>query len=405
MILVCPECATQYEIPNALPEEGAKVRCTSCSHVWLATAADVIESPVEEDVADEAMAAADSAVEEEGIPAVSPADFDPLEDLDFEEVEEPEEDNSQDDIDSLFDEMAANPPEEDNSQDDIDSLFDEIAEPEAEEDNSQDDIDSLFDEMGGDEPEEENSQGDIDSMFDEVAEDDSDNSQDDIDGLFDEPADEGEDNSQDDIDGLFDEEPAAEEAVDEEPQPVAEEEQLEDPFDEAMNEPVAAMTKADEATPAPKKKVPAGPFWKRLEKEVVVGWCCYGMVLGFILFFMVAARVTIVRHMPAMAGIYSSLGLGVNVRGLMFTNVQQRWEVDENRLVLLVEGEITNLTNKYKTLPPLVFGGISADHIEVYRWVMKVRKKPLLPGEKAPFSARVPVPPDHAKQLLISFAK
>ena len=37
MILECPNCETQYEIPVELPPEGRKVRCSSCHHVWQAT--------------------------------------------------------------------------------------------------------------------------------------------------------------------------------------------------------------------------------------------------------------------------------------------------------------------------------------------------------------------------------
>ncbi len=35
MILTCPECATQYGIPDgAISEKGRKVKCVQCAHVW-----------------------------------------------------------------------------------------------------------------------------------------------------------------------------------------------------------------------------------------------------------------------------------------------------------------------------------------------------------------------------------
>jgi predicted Zn finger-like uncharacterized protein len=40
MILECPNCNINYEIPVELPLEGRKVRCVSCQHVWNATPAD-----------------------------------------------------------------------------------------------------------------------------------------------------------------------------------------------------------------------------------------------------------------------------------------------------------------------------------------------------------------------------
>ena len=35
MILVCPNCAARYEVDGTkFPEEGRKVRCKKCGHVW-----------------------------------------------------------------------------------------------------------------------------------------------------------------------------------------------------------------------------------------------------------------------------------------------------------------------------------------------------------------------------------
>ena len=413
MILVCPECSTHYEIPSALPEEGTKVRCTSCTHVWMATSDDVFENAA---LAEESTKAKEAIPEEAdvGIPAISPTDEDPLEELDFEEIEEELEDGGdeldQAELDSLFEEMGVEPgpepepepeAEEENSQGDIDSLFDEMGDG-PEEENSQGDIDSLFDEMG-DEPEEENSQDDIDGLFDEpAAEPEEENNQDDIDGLFDEPStEEGEDNSQDDIDGLFDEDPPAEESPVEEPaeeEPIAAAtEDLQDPFENEIEE------VDDQSTPEAVPIAAKLPIWKRMSREEMIGWGSYGLSLVLVFAIVIFARVSIVKAIPSMAGVYSVLGMNVNVRGLTFTNVQQKWVIEDNRLLLKVQGEVTNLTNRYKTLPPMVFGAVGTDKKEIFRWVMRVRKKPLLPGEKAPFMAMVPLPPKQAKHLFISF--
>lgn len=420
MILVCPECSTHYEIPSALPEGGTKVRCTSCTHVWMATADDVFENAALAEESAQAKEAApeetDSSLleeEEAGIPAISPFDEDPFEELDFEEIEEEAlnetEELDQAELDSLFEEMGVDPepepvpepePEqaEENSQGDIDSLFDEMADEEPEDDNSQDDIDSLFDEVG-DDAGEENSQDDIDGLFDEpeAAEE---NSQDDIDGLFDEPAaDEGEENSQDDIDGLFDEEPAVSEEPQAEEPLAAAEEDAEDPFE---NETVEVELD-DEPAVEPEPIAAKLPIWKRLSRNEMIGWGGYALSIVLVFSIIIMARVSIVKAIPSMAGVYAALGMNVNVRGLTFTNVQQKWVIEDNRLLLKVRGEVTNLTNRYKTLPPMVFGAVGSDKKEIFRWVMRVRKKPLLPGEKAPFTAMVPLPPEQARHLYISF--
>ena len=42
LVLECPRCETRYELPVALPENGRKVRCANCAHVWVAKAGDEI---------------------------------------------------------------------------------------------------------------------------------------------------------------------------------------------------------------------------------------------------------------------------------------------------------------------------------------------------------------------------
>ena len=312
MILVCPECSTNYELASGLPEGGTKVRCTNCSNVWHATDEDLVAP---EDV----KASTDNAGEQE-IPAVSPHE-NPLDELGFNEIEE---------------ELSL---VEENSQDDIDGLFD-VSESEPE----------------------------------------------------------GEENSQDDIDGLFDE-PGQVTAQTETPEPEQEEN---DPFVQALDQ---AGEQAEPINEPLSSNITASklPIWKRFDQRAAIGWTCYALVLGLIALFLISGRVSVVRAVPAMAGVYDSLGMPVNVRGVIFTNVRQSWDVGEKVLKLRIEGEITNLTNNYKPVPPLIFTALSQDKREVFRWVAKIRNKPLLPGEKAPFMVQVPAPPNHAKHMLLRF--
>ena len=47
MILTCPECTTNYAIPDgAIDADGRKVKCKKCAHVWFTTAAD-LSNPTE----------------------------------------------------------------------------------------------------------------------------------------------------------------------------------------------------------------------------------------------------------------------------------------------------------------------------------------------------------------------
>lgn len=46
MIIICPDCATRFEVPAAaLPAAGRKVRCAQCGHVWRAGPAADLDRP------------------------------------------------------------------------------------------------------------------------------------------------------------------------------------------------------------------------------------------------------------------------------------------------------------------------------------------------------------------------
>jgi len=71
MILTCPSCSAQYKLESALlPDEGQKVKCAKCAHVWFQTREDLTSEPeqtareetVKQDaVSDEAFVDADKA--------------------------------------------------------------------------------------------------------------------------------------------------------------------------------------------------------------------------------------------------------------------------------------------------------------------------------------------------------
>ncbi len=49
MILTCPDCATRYFVrEGAIPDNGRKVRCIGCAHVWVATSLDLSPDDVGE---------------------------------------------------------------------------------------------------------------------------------------------------------------------------------------------------------------------------------------------------------------------------------------------------------------------------------------------------------------------
>lgn len=86
MILECPNCETCYETPAVLPEEGRKVKCARCSHVWHAMPTPDPEPEAEPEVEPEP----EETVEE--VEAAAPDIFEDSEDIGFgaNDEEEPE---------------------------------------------------------------------------------------------------------------------------------------------------------------------------------------------------------------------------------------------------------------------------------------------------------------------------
>jgi predicted Zn finger-like uncharacterized protein len=72
MLIVCPTCATSYDLPLATLGEGRTVRCASCKNAWFATAERELEMAV-------AAPMATVSVAKEAPPAAEPAEEPPSE--------------------------------------------------------------------------------------------------------------------------------------------------------------------------------------------------------------------------------------------------------------------------------------------------------------------------------------
>lgn len=118
---------------------------------------------------------------------------------------------------------------------------------------------------------------------------------------------------------------------------------------------------------------------------------------------LVAFRGAVVQNAPQTAGVYSALGLGVNLTGLDLSNVVARVAQDGARRVLMVEGEIANPANSVRAVPPVRVALRGGDGQIVYSWAVKAPKTSLNGGEKVAFSARLAAPPAEAVETVVAF--
>ena len=90
--------------------------------------------------------------------------------------------------------------------------------------------------------------------------------------------------------------------------------------------------------------------------------------LGAIVVILVGWRADVVRLLPQTASFYSTIGLGVNLRGLEFENIKTSREIHEGVPVMVVEGEIVSVSRKAVDVPRLRFGVRNGLGAEIYNW-------------------------------------
>ena len=90
--------------------------------------------------------------------------------------------------------------------------------------------------------------------------------------------------------------------------------------------------------------------------------------------------------MPQTASFYARLGLSVNLRGLVFDNLNTEVEQHEGVPILVVEGEIFNETRRIVDVPRVRFAVRNAARQEIYSWTA-VRRAPCCRREMSSRSA------------------
>ena len=115
-------------------------------------------------------------------------------------------------------------------------------------------------------------------------------------------------------------------------------------------------------------------------------------------------RTDIVRVVPAMAGIYSALGMGVNVVGLDFTNVTTLMSRQGKADLITVTATIFGVEARHMIVPPVVVTLSDDAGKPLYQWSVAPRVRDLEPGEVINFSAELAAPPAGATRVKLSFA-
>jgi predicted Zn finger-like uncharacterized protein len=115
-------------------------------------------------------------------------------------------------------------------------------------------------------------------------------------------------------------------------------------------------------------------------------------------------RAEVVRALPDLAGLYSAIGLKVNVIGLDFSEVTTLLSRRGGSDVMTVEATIFGVESRRIVVPPVVVTLLDDDNRPVYAWSVAPKQGDLEPGEVIGFSAELTSPPAGARQVRLSFA-
>lgn len=114
-------------------------------------------------------------------------------------------------------------------------------------------------------------------------------------------------------------------------------------------------------------------------------------------------REAVVRLLPQTAKIYATVGFPVNLRGIEIRNVKSRLVTDGDEPVLVVDGDLVNVSDRKVDVPRLHFALTGPDGRQVYVWSAQADRASLQPGETLNFRRRLAAPPAEAKNVSVRF--
>ena len=119
---------------------------------------------------------------------------------------------------------------------------------------------------------------------------------------------------------------------------------------------------------------------------------------------LIAGRNQIARHLPMATPVYQRLGLSLELPlGIEFRDLGSRRRSEKGQEVLVVTGEITNISGQRREVPPIRVAVLDADRRELDHGSFDPPEPALGPGDAARFEVELDAPPPEAKDFSVSF--
>ncbi len=159
----------------------------------------------------------------------------------------------------------------------------------------------------------------------------------------------------------------------------------------------ALLKGARRRLPVPRLRLPRVSV-PRLSPALIAVPAALAIVMALIGF-----RERVVTALPQMARLYAMAGMPVNLRGLDLASITSRVVQEGENKLLLIEGEITNVSATPRPIPGMRFAIRNADGVELYVWNVKLDKETVAAGETFAFRRRLAAPPSDGREVLVRF--
>jgi predicted Zn finger-like uncharacterized protein len=154
--------------------------------------------------------------------------------------------------------------------------------------------------------------------------------------------------------------------------------------------------------PAPTRFSPPSHLLERLGYGA--GWAVLGIMVLAVVWSAVHYRQGIANLWPQSSSLYAAIGLPVNTRGLEFRDKSAHYEMQGGQDVLVITGDLVNITSRELSVPAIRVSLTDADKRELYHWNFSAGVSTLHPGQQASFRTRLPSPPPTARGIELRFA-
>ena len=119
-------------------------------------------------------------------------------------------------------------------------------------------------------------------------------------------------------------------------------------------------------------------------------WIGFAAAVAGLVVFVLADRTQIVELWAPTARLYEVIGLPVEPpgAGLQFQNVKSEQRLDNGATVLVLEGQIANVSTADRAVPAVIATSLGPDHKPVKSWRLMVTQSRLEPGASATFRSQ-----------------